>query len=406
MVYRKRANPEEEERGFVVNVDEIFPRSHSSAKLALDLGRAALVLGAIAGIPAILLARLVQREIAESDGNYNGEDLAARGEWLGSIGTYFSVLLALCTLAYWRPAIGIVGASLAIVAAITAVALRHADQTRPLGHLARRLRQTTGAMALGGLFLVSFAGFFIGHKADEQARIAAMAQCDALLRNAENATAENQFGVAKEKLDSASSICVGARVEKLAFARANFDKGQTAYNERIAKENAERRAQAEREAAEKRQRDFNSALEDAAKALKQANIDIAKAQWAAADTRVEAASTWLRDVAWPEFTTDKRWLDATKQVDELRKRVAAPLEQQRKAEEAARARQLAAEEAARARKQAAEEAARARAEAAEEAREANKHLLCNDGTRSPTCLCNRASWRGCCSHHGGVSGCE
>lgn len=33
-------------------------------------------------------------------------------------------------------------------------------------------------------------------------------------------------------------------------------------------------------------------------------------------------------------------------------------------------------------------------------------LLCNDGTLSPTCTCGRGSYRGCCSHHGGVSSCS
>lgn len=32
----------------------------------------------------------------------------------------------------------------------------------------------------------------------------------------------------------------------------------------------------------------------------------------------------------------------------------------------------------------------------------DEHLLCCDGTRSPTCSVGRASYRGCCSHHGGV----
>lgn len=32
-------------------------------------------------------------------------------------------------------------------------------------------------------------------------------------------------------------------------------------------------------------------------------------------------------------------------------------------------------------------------------------LMCNDGTESPTCSCG-GSHRGCCSHHGGVSGCS
>lgn len=34
-----------------------------------------------------------------------------------------------------------------------------------------------------------------------------------------------------------------------------------------------------------------------------------------------------------------------------------------------------------------------------------RSLRCCDGTSSPTCLCGR-SRRGCCSHHGGVCGCE
>lgn len=32
-------------------------------------------------------------------------------------------------------------------------------------------------------------------------------------------------------------------------------------------------------------------------------------------------------------------------------------------------------------------------------------VVCRDGTLSPTCRCGR-SLRGCCSHHGGVAGCE
>lgn len=31
-------------------------------------------------------------------------------------------------------------------------------------------------------------------------------------------------------------------------------------------------------------------------------------------------------------------------------------------------------------------------------------VLCCDGSRSPTCGCDRASLRGCCSRHGGVCG--
>ena len=33
-------------------------------------------------------------------------------------------------------------------------------------------------------------------------------------------------------------------------------------------------------------------------------------------------------------------------------------------------------------------------------------VACCDGTTSPSCECSRASHRGCCSHHGGMCGCE
>jgi hypothetical protein len=44
-------------------------------------------------------------------------------------------------------------------------------------------------------------------------------------------------------------------------------------------------------------------------------------------------------------------------------------------------------------------------ESAAREREASKRLMCCDGTASPSCSCY-GSHRGCCSHHGGVCGCE
>lgn len=37
--------------------------------------------------------------------------------------------------------------------------------------------------------------------------------------------------------------------------------------------------------------------------------------------------------------------------------------------------------------------------------EESRMYLCRDGTPSPSCFCNGPK-RGCCSHHGGVAGCE
>lgn len=47
-----------------------------------------------------------------------------------------------------------------------------------------------------------------------------------------------------------------------------------------------------------------------------------------------------------------------------------------------------------------------RQEAARQRRYNNAPLVCNDGSLSPSCTCGRSSYRGCCSHHSGVSGCS
>jgi hypothetical protein len=82
-----------------------------------------------------------------------------------------------------------------------------------------------------------------------------------------------------------------------------------------------------------------------------------------------------------------------------------------KQNEAARQRQLAEEQqraAAEQRQRAAEAREEARRRAEEERRERQsvpRSVRCCDGQLSPTCMCG-GSLRGCCSHHGGVCGCE
>ncbi len=79
---------------------------------------------------------------------------------------------------------------------------------------------------------------------------------------------------------------------------------------------------------------------------------------------------------------------------ELERKQAEKAEQRRRAAEAREEkRRLAAEERERRRK------------AAAERRRMYSSLVCNDGSLSPSCVCG-GSWRGCCSHHGGVSGCQ
>ena len=69
-------------------------------------------------------------------------------------------------------------------------------------------------------------------------------------------------------------------------------------------------------------------------------------------------------------------------------------EQRRQAEREARAQ----------RDREAEEAAARKREEREVRSRGASTIMCCDGTRSPTCGCNRNSFRGCCSHHGGICG--
>ncbi|MDI1476411.1 hypothetical protein [Polyangium sp. y55x31] len=386
----------------VANLDQIFPRPHPSAEFVFRLGGASLLLGAITGIPAILLARLVQREIAESAGRYAGESHARRGEFLGAVGTYGSGFLVLFALAYSWPAVAAAGAVTAAMGGLVAFVTRGQEPTQPLSALGVWLRRTPGWIAIGGVLVSAVGGFFVGQKAEESARIEAMARCDERMREAEEAKATNAFELARSSLREARTSCLGTQVEKLAAAEVDLGAKETAYKERRQKEEAERRVQAEREAAEQRKRMFEFGVDAAATALKHATDEAVRGKWTEAKEDIDKAEKSLRDVAWAEFTTEKRWRDLSAQIEPLRKRIAPGLEQQRKAEEAALARKIAADEAAIQR----QEAERKRQEAAEAAREANRHVLCRDGTVSPTCLCSRASKRGCCSHHGGVAGCE
>ncbi len=87
----------------------------------------------------------------------------------------------------------------------------------------------------------------------------------------------------------------------------------------------------------------------------------------------------------------KEQFEAEKRAAATERKYAAAAERQRVATERAEKQKLAAQE---------------RAERQQQSRWNNSPLLCNDGTRSPTCTCGRSSYRGCCSYHGGVDGCS
>lgn len=107
--------------------------------------------------------------------------------------------------------------------------------------------------------------------------------------------------------------------------------------------------------------------------------------------------TLLRNVP-ADFARDPRLLS---ERDRMEREIAREAEARVRAERLAAAREQA--------RQKAERIAMEKQRRREEARRrswAMAPLLCRDGSLSPTCLCGRGSYSGCCSHHGGVAGCS
>ena len=68
------------------------------ASLLLGVASFAFCLGALTGIPAIILGSLARRDIDRSDGTLTGRGLAAAGITSGLLGTGFGLVLAISLL--------------------------------------------------------------------------------------------------------------------------------------------------------------------------------------------------------------------------------------------------------------------------------------------------------------------
>lgn len=396
-------------RGPVPTLEGIFPRSHPSTETLLKLGAAALLLGPFAGVPAILLGRLTVGEIESSRGRYSGEARARLGLNLGWAGTLLHALLGLYFLGASSEAIALVVLGLgAVVALVLAVGALIPAAPRPFlaaGALARRAPRLVVPAVLG-LIAAGAAGFVSKRSADERARLEALAACNEERRAAAEALGAGRLDRAAVRLAEARRLCAGAEldaVEREAAEVAAKEREEIQRREeeaaalaarRRAEEEA-RRAERERQAAAR----FPEIERVVASRLQLVSAKSAQRRWDEAEVALQAAATALEELRDTEVARSERWASLSAQVERLRPTIHAGVEQLREQREEQERRR---EERAR-RLEEAREAAR---EAAAEARRGSAYVKCNDGTYSPTCLCSRASFRGCCSHHGGVDGCD
>jgi hypothetical protein len=88
------------------------PRNHTKAVLALVLGITSVVLGwccfvfGAAGVAAIILGRISQREIAANPATLTGAGMAKAGLILGIIGTVLTVIFLVLNIVFFTSDIG------------------------------------------------------------------------------------------------------------------------------------------------------------------------------------------------------------------------------------------------------------------------------------------------------------
>lgn len=407
----------------VPNAGKLFPRAHPSVGLATLLGALALLgLGPIAGVPAILLGGLIQSEIAEAEGRYTGEGQARTAVLLGWTGTlvFGSLFLYLLGARSAWFAMSVIGAGVAAgVAALVGQSWSGAPKPiAAVGEIARRAPVVTCA-ALGCLVAAGSVGLVSKRGADRLAREEAIARCSQEAWAADQAISLHRFDEARSYLAEAQQVCADSERARVAETLAGLDEKEAAYRQVLAVEEEQQRARLLREEEERLATAFVTSAEEVERRLKLAALKAAQAEWFEADQHLGVAQSALSQFKGSRLEGSARWVHLNAQIAAQRSRIEPGLEQLRKAKEAKERQEAALEEAARKREEAARkreeaqekarearEAARAAAqEAAEAARESSSMVMCCDGTTSPSCLCN-GSRRGCCSHHGGVCGCN
>ncbi|WP_437960314.1 hypothetical protein WME76_12180 [Sorangium sp. So ce119] len=368
-------------------------------------------------MPAILLGRLVLREITRSEGRYTGEPRARLGFGLGWAGTQVYTLVLLYVIGATSEPVALVVLGAGVVAGLAiAIGSSAAGAPQPFATAARASRQAPWVIypAIAGLLGVGLAGFITKRSADERTRLEALAACEQARRGANEALEAASFDRARSHLQEARRTCVeGAALQEVARAEADADAREREAIQRRAEEEAARkereRAEEERERAEEARRRaereqkaaarFKDVAPVIARHLQVASAMATQRRWEDAKAALSQAEFALNEFRGTDVQRSERCAAFLAHVVRLWPDVDAGLEQirQRREDEERRRQEL---------REAAEERLQQMREAAEERRQASLRVQCCDGTLSPSCLCGRSSYRGCCSRHGGVCGCE
>ncbi|MFO0590321.1 MAG: hypothetical protein U0441_22455 [Polyangiaceae bacterium] len=387
----------------IANMEALFPRPHPSASTVRLLGLLALVTGPLAGLPAIVLGRVVERESARTNGRLIGAPPLF--VHLGWAGTYAGLFLGCYFIAASSVPVAMGFVGLGALAGLSLAVGGDSRAPRAISAwnaLVRRSPVLIGA-PIAGVLLSGAAGYVTKKNNDERARAEAEERCRQGLLAADRGIGAEDFPAARQGLVTARETCVGPVLDSVAEKEALFQTRESAARKRHEEEAAAERARA----AEQHEKDLADSRArtqlDAEESLRKAEAFAAQRRWEDAEQELRGADkavSSLRDLHASSDVLEP----LEKRITALRTRIAPGLEQARKlreAQEAAEERRRAAQAAAEERRRAAQEAAAAAREAASES---SGLLYCRDGSVSG-CAC-AGSHRGCCSHHGGVAGCR
>lgn len=315
----------------VIGRGPFFPRSHPSRETLLLLGAVAILgAGPLAGIPAIVLGRIVLREIDASRGQYLGRGAVLASIALGWAGTFIYSTIAVAALTSQNPPTGggLFGIGLAV--ALLTVAMAAVPRLRT-----HRALVAPGVVA--ALVLVGGVTFGRVHRnsVDERARLQAARACENDLTTGQRALIQNDFAGARHSAARARSACGAdsrARVQEFSAA---IDREEAIYTAALQKKQREE-AEAREVDAEAR---FRTAIPELTRLLRATKASANAGRWETARDSLQRARSMLASFADFRVAKTEDWRKLQALAEAERPRIAtavAALERLREREAEAR----------------------------------------------------------------------
>ena len=324
--------------GYGPHGQPIGPRDHPYAIIALGLGLAAVfLLGALLGVPAILVGRSGLKAIRLEPHRWQGGTTATLGIVLGWISVAETAVIAGVMLTR-NVALGVAWIGLSLVG-LTFLGLSVAAQRlpKPVAMVSSTLRKAPLAVCLcfGGVL----AGSSFGIHLVLEKQLQQTQRCALVRAQYDDAIKKDSFEAARSAIDDIKSICQAPDAETVPM-RGNVDAKQADAQTR--KENAEKAALAQT-LADKEKTAVNAFPEQSkqiAAKIKKAQSLAWQGKWQDADEMLTTSQEMLDEFKETSLEQSKGFADLTTQIVAQRKAIQPQIdkmEAKRRQDEAAAA---------------------------------------------------------------------